>query len=53
MEIYCRDGSSVLDPFCGTGTTLNACLRKGFSGVGIELSKNQCEYAKDRLGIKL
>ncbi len=52
MEIYCRDGSSVLDPFCGTGTTLNACLRKGFSGVGIELSKNQCEYARDRLEIK-
>lgn len=51
MNIYCREGSKVLDPFCGTGTTLNACLNKGFEGVGIELSKDQCNYAKNRLGI--
>lgn len=51
MDIYYQEGSKVLDPFVGTGTTLNACLNKGFSGVGIELSKAQCDYAKERLGL--
>ena len=51
MDIYCQEGSKILDPSVGTGTTLNACLNKGFSGVGIELSKAQCDYAKERLGL--
>lgn len=49
MDIYCQEGSKILDPFVGTGTTLNACLNKGFSGVGIELSEAQCKYARERL----
>ena len=30
-------GATVLDPFCGAGTTLIACERTGRRGVGIEL----------------
>ena len=30
-------GATVLDPFCGAGTTLIACERTGRCGVGIEL----------------
>ncbi len=30
-------GATVLDPFCGAGTTLIACERTGRRGVGVEL----------------
>jgi site-specific DNA-methyltransferase (cytosine-N4-specific) len=29
-------GARVLDPFCGSGTTLLECLHNGWSGVGID-----------------
>ncbi len=31
-------GSLVLDPFCGSGTTLVECQRRGLSSVGIDLN---------------
>ncbi len=31
-----RSGQTVLDPFCGTGTTLVECKKRGISSVGIE-----------------
>lgn len=30
-------GSAVLDPFCGSGTTLLACKQKGISSVGFDV----------------
>jgi tRNA G10 N-methylase Trm11 len=29
-------GNTVLDPFCGTGTTLVECKKRGISSLGIE-----------------
>lgn len=49
MNMYVREDDIVLDSFCGTGTTLNACLSLGIEGIGIELSEAQCQYAKERL----
>ncbi len=51
LSMYAKPNSVVLDPFVGTGTTLNACKDLGLNGIGIELSKAQCEYAKNRLKI--
>lgn len=40
----------VLDPFSGTGTTMQACQELGLNGVGIELSEEGHQLAKRRLG---
>ena len=39
----------VLDPFCGSGTTLIAAERIGRSGFGIELDPLYCDVSLRRL----
>ncbi|GAX62582.1 DNA modification methylase [Candidatus Scalindua japonica] len=34
---------TVLDPFCGSGTTLIAALRNGRNSTGIEIDKEYCQ----------
>ena len=44
----CPVGGIVLDPFCGTGTTLLAAWEFGRKSVGVDLSSKYLEYAEDR-----
>jgi site-specific DNA-methyltransferase (adenine-specific) len=39
----------VLDPFLGSGTTLEAAKQEGVVGVGIEIEERWCEVAAKRL----
>ena len=36
---------TVLDPFCGTGTTMVAALRNGRSSIGVEIDPDYCRMA--------
>jgi site-specific DNA-methyltransferase (adenine-specific) len=42
-------GSSVLDPFCGSGSTGRACATAGLDFVGIEMAQHFCEVAEQRI----
>jgi len=42
-------GDTVLDPFLGSGSTLIACALLNRKGIGVEIDKNYCELAKNRL----
>ena len=44
----CPPGGIVLDPFCGTGTTLLAAQEFGRKSAGIDLSPRYLEYAENR-----
>jgi DNA modification methylase len=57
--IYTKRGETVLDPFAGVGTTLDACAVTGRHGIGIELNPEFVNMAeqdlaeKRRLGLEL
>lgn len=39
----------ILDPFLGSGSTLIACLKTNRRGIGVEIDKNYCQLAYNRL----
>ena len=45
----CPPGGVVLDPFCGTGTTLAVAKSLGRSGIGIEISSSYADLIRQRL----
>lgn len=42
-------GGVVLDPFAGSGTTLEAARNKGFSAIGIEREADYIQLIEQRL----
>lgn len=49
IKLLCPSNGVVLDPFLGSGSTLVACQQLNISGIGIELRKDYCEIAENRL----
>lgn len=51
LQTYAKSEISfvVYDPFMGTGTTAKGCVEYGCSYLGTEISKTQCDYAKERI----
>jgi site-specific DNA-methyltransferase (adenine-specific) len=42
-------GGTVLDPFCGSGSTGVAAILEGFDFIGIDLDSDYCEIARARI----
>lgn len=51
-KLYSYKNDVILDPFSGTGTTALAAKFTGRRYVGIDKSKEYCEYARARLAAK-
>ena len=49
IEIFTKKGDTVLDPFMGVGTTLDAAQVLGRNGVGFEINKEYVQLAKKGL----
>ena len=49
VELITPPGGVVLDPFAGSGTTLQAALNKGFTPIGIEQDADYIKLIEKRL----
>lgn len=53
MRYLCRlitpPGGTVLDPFCGSGSTGKAAVAEGFNFIGCELDPDYCNIARERI----
>lgn len=49
VEAFTRPGQLVLDPFAGSGSTLLAAAVTGRCYLGIELERQYCDLARNRL----
>jgi site-specific DNA-methyltransferase (adenine-specific) len=49
VQMFSFTGDTVLDPFCGTATTMVAALKHGRNSIGVELDTAYCKLAATRL----
>lgn len=49
VRMFSFSGDIVIDPFCGTGTTMVAAMKAGRNSIGIEIDAEYCKLAEARL----
>lgn len=49
LAVGCPPGGTVLDPFCGSGTTMRIAIQSGHPAIGVELNEEFCEYIRSDL----
>ena len=49
VRFFTKKNMAVLDPFCGSGTTLVAAAKESRKGLGIDLNKSYCQMSRKRL----
>lgn len=50
IKLFTQEGDGVLDPFNGSGTTTFAAKQLNRKFIGIDMSEEYCQLAKERLG---
>jgi site-specific DNA-methyltransferase (adenine-specific) len=45
VRMFSFVGDTVLDPFCGSGTTMVAAFRNGRNSIGVEIDPEYCRMA--------
>ncbi|MDR0993835.1 MAG: site-specific DNA-methyltransferase [Verrucomicrobiota bacterium] len=49
VRMFSFTGDTVLDPFCGSGTTMVAALRAGRNSIGVDIDPDYCRIAARQL----
>ena len=49
VTLITPEGGTILDPFAGTGTTLQAAVNKGFNPIGIEADTDYIQLINQRM----
>lgn len=51
IKLYCPEDKTVLDPFCGSGSTGIAALKNNRKFIGIEKESKYCEITQKRIDL--
>ena len=49
IRLFTAPGDVVLDPFCGSGTTVAAAIKQGRIGVGVDIDSGFCDASRQRM----
>ena len=49
VGLICPPDGVVLDPYCGSGTTLLAARKKGRNFIGMDINPRYCNFSKKRI----
>ncbi|MCL4467716.1 MAG: site-specific DNA-methyltransferase [Deltaproteobacteria bacterium] len=49
VRMFSFYGDTVVDPFCGTGTTMIAAMKAGRNSIGVEIDSEYCRMTEERL----
>jgi site-specific DNA-methyltransferase (adenine-specific) len=49
IELTTLEGQLVIDPFCGSGSTLLAAKKSGRKYIGFEINQEYARVARERL----
>jgi len=49
VRMFSFFGDTVLDPFCGTGTTMMAAMKCDRNSIGVEIDSEYCRMAAERI----
>ena len=49
IKLFSYVGDTILDPFLGSGSTLIACKENNRVGIGVDIDRNYCDIAINRL----
>lgn len=52
VRMFSFNGDTVLDPFCGTGTTMLAAMKTGRNSIGVEIDPKYCEMSLHHLRLQ-
>lgn len=53
VNMYSAENDTVLDPFCGLGTTNLACMTASRNSIGVEIDNEIAELARNRLDVSI
>ncbi len=49
IKLFSYIGDTILDPFMGTSTTLQACIELGRRGIGVDIDEFYCDMGRSQL----